>query len=249
MTSLTARAGTTAVAVALLLTCLGGCVARGDTERRDDRRFPFSGQSLTIDAHETRLTVVNGSTGEVAVERELRGTAAEDGNASWSLRGGTLSLRVDCVGVVLSCESEHRVRVPEGIALTIEGSGGAVRLENLTGDITTKLGNDGSLRIDGPAGRLRLWNGGGHIHVTRARSSDVEATTSADGNIDLAFTTAPRRVEARASESVEITLPAGPETYRVDATGRGVDVPSDPGSDRLIVARAGDGSVSIRKAR
>jgi hypothetical protein len=163
------------------------------------------------------------------------------------MRGDTLSMRVECSGLVVSCASRHRVRVPEDVGLTINGTGGAVRLEGLTGDVTASLGHDGTLRVLRPAGRLRLRSTGGGITVTGARSSHVEATTSGDGNIDLAFAAAPSRVEARAAGSVGITLPAGAETYRIDAPG--ADVPSDPGSDRVIVARAADGAVTIRTAR
>jgi len=247
MRTRTVKACGAVAGAAVLLACLAGCDPRNAEASREDRRFPFTGRHLTIDAHETAVTVVTGSGGAVEVERELRGSAAAGGNASWSLRDGTLSLRVDCSGVVLSCESEHRVRVPKDIEVRITGAGAAVRLEGLTGDVTAALRYDSTLRVVDPAGRLRLWNGGGDIAVTRARSSDVEAETAADGTVRLTFATAPRRVEARAAESVDITLPSGPETYRVDAAG--ADVPNDPASDRLIVARAVDGSVKVRKAR
>jgi len=247
MRSRTTRAWAAAAGACVLLAFLSACTASGATVSRDSRRFPFAGRNLTIEAHETRLTVVAGERGEIAAERELRGTAAADGNASWALRGDTLTIRVDCSGIVLSCESEHRVRVPEGIGLTVNGVGGAVRLEGLTGDVTARLGHDGTIRVVRPAGRLRLHSTGGHITVTDARSARVEASTSGDGNIDLAFAAAPSRVEARAAGSVGITLPAGAETYRIDAPGS--DVPSDPRSDRVIVARAGDGAVTIRRDR
>ena len=184
---------------------------------------------------------------EIAAERELRGTAAQDGNATWSLHGDTLTIRVDCSGLVLSCESEHRVRVPEGIELTVTGAGGAVRLKGLTGDVTARLGHDGTLRVVRPAGRLRLYSTGGDITVTGARSARVEAMTSGDGNIDLGFAAAaaPGRGARR-----------GLGRHHPSARGRdlpdrraGSDVPSDPGSDRVIVAHAADGAVTIRKGR
>lgn len=247
MRTRTAKACITAVGASVLLAVLTGCDTKNAETTRDDRRFPFSGRTLTIDAHETRLTVVAGADGEIKVERRLQGTAAKDGNTSLSLQGTTLRLRVECTGVVITCESEHRVHVPKGIQIKVKGTGAVARLEGLTGDITASMSRDSSLRVVRPQGRLRLWNGGGDIAVTRARSSDVEAETAADGTVRLTFATAPRRVEARAAESVDITLPSGPETYRVDAAG--ADVPNDPASDRLIVARAVDGSVKVRKAR
>jgi len=247
MRSRTTRAWAAAAGACVLLACLAACETNDGTVSRADRSFPFTGGSLKIEAHETALTVVGGPRGEITAERELRGSAAKDGNASWSMRGDTLTMRVECSGLVVSCESRHRVRVPEDVGLTIIASGGTVRLEGLTGDVTAALSHDGALRVLRPEGRLRLRSTGGGISVTGARSSQVEAITSGDGNIDLAFAAAPSRVEARAAGSVGITLPAGAETYRIDAPGS--DVPSDPSSDRLIIARALDGAVTIRTAR
>jgi len=241
------RAWPAAAGAAVLLAFLSACVARGDTVSHNSRSFPFLGRRLTIEMHETNLIVESDTRREITAERELRGTAAQDGNATWSLHGDTLTIRVDCSGLVLSCESEHRVRIPEDVELTVTGTGGAVQLKGLTGDVTARLGHDGTLRVVRPAGRLRLYSTGGDITVTDARSARVQAMTSGDGNIDLGFAAPPTRVEVRAAGSVGITLPPGGETYRIDAPGS--DVPSDPGSDRVIVAHAADGAVTIRKGR
>ncbi|SDR23400.1 hypothetical protein [Thermostaphylospora chromogena] len=246
MRTRTARACITAAAAFVLLASLAACDASAETSQ-ENRSFPFSGRSLTIDAHETKLTVVSGSGGEIEVERSLRGTAAKAGNATWSFEGDTLSLSVECTGIVVTCESEHRVRVPKNIEIRVKGTGANTRLEGLSGPITASLSHDSSLRVVRPEGRLRLRNGGGNITVTQARSSEVHAETAADGTISLSFAAAPRRVEAHAAESVNITLPSGSETYRVDAVG--AEIPNDPSSDRLIVARTVDGLIKVRKAQ
>lgn len=247
MATPTAKACAAAALTAMALATPAGCtsLSAGATSQ-DSRDFTFSGRTLTIDARELNLTLVPGSAGKVSVRRRLAGSAV-NGSSSWSLKNATLRLRTECSGLVLECESEHTVRVPKNVALKIDASGGAVRIEGLTGDVNAVLRNDGSLRVIGPKGTLRLRNHGGRIVVEDATSTDVRADTSADGTIRLGFAAAPDRVEAHASGSVSITLPAGPETYRVDAAGaRGL--PSDPDSDRVIIATAADGTVSLRKA-
>lgn len=248
MATLTTKACAAAVLTVMALAGPAGCKSSsGGATSQDSRDFTFSGGTLAIDARESSLTLVPGSEGKVSVRRRLEGSAAADGNASWSLQDGTLRLRAKCSGVVLECKSEHTVRVPKNVALKIDASGSAVRVEGLTGDVNAVLRNDGSLRVIGPKGTLRLRNHGGQIVVQDATSKDVRADTSADGTIRLGFSAAPNRVEAHASSSVSITLPAGPETYRVDA-GSARGLPSDPDSKRVIIATAADGTVSLRKA-
>lgn len=241
------RTCTAAAGAIAVLACLTGCRASDGAANQEKRDFPFSGSALTIDVHDTSLTVVTDSAANtVHVERSLGGAATNEGNATWSLEGSTLNLHVECSGIVVSCDSEHTVRVPKGVALTVTGSGTPVRLKGLGGDTTATL-KDSSLNVADPAGRLRLRVSGGHVKVTGATSSDVEATTTGDGNVNLTFTTAPRRVEVHASEVATIVLPEGPETYRLDGVRNTENLSSDPASARSVVVRAADG-VNLRKA-
>ncbi|MFD0884677.1 hypothetical protein ACFQ08_08940 [Streptosporangium algeriense] len=241
------RTCTAAAGAIAVLACLTGCRASNDAPNHEKRDFSFPGSALTIDVRDTVLTVVSGSANNtVQVERSLEGSATNEGNASWSLQGSTLSLHVECSGVVVSCDSEHTVRIPKGVALTVTGSGTPVRLKALGGDTTATL-KDSSLNLSAPAGRLRLRVSGGHLRVTGAASSDVEATTAGDGDVNLSFAAAPRKVEVHAAEVATIVLPEGPETYRIDGAPNAEDLSSDPASDRSVVVRAADG-VNLRKA-
>ncbi|MEU9885455.1 hypothetical protein [Sphaerisporangium sp. NPDC051011] len=241
-----AAAGAIAVLASLIGCRAAGGTANSDGGSGDRRDFAFSGNALTIDVHDTSLTVVDGSSGGVNVERSLEGAAGNNGNATWSLDGGTLKLHVQCSGIVVSCDSRHTVRVPAGTALTVTGSGTTVRLKSLKGDTTATL-SDCTLNIADPDGKLHLRNDGGHIKITGAKSPEVEARTLSDGNVNLTFAAAPRRVEVHAAEIATIVLPKGPETYRIDGVRNPENLTNTPNSDRSIVVRAADG-INLRKA-
>jgi hypothetical protein len=235
----------------LLLTLAAGLAAAGCTdvravdEARDDRReFPFTGERLVIDNGGADLRLVAGDGDAIDVERSLTGKATVDGNASWALDGGTLRLRVTCSGFVPDCRGRHIVHLPRGVAVEVR-SDAAVRAVGLGGDLTATV-RGSWLRVEDPAGALRL-EAEQNVEVTGARSADVSAR-STGRNVSLAFTGPPRRVEARATGSVEVTLPGGPETYRVDAApGRGT-LRSDPASTRVVTAVAGAGHTArVRK--
>jgi hypothetical protein len=223
-----------------------GCTdVRAVNEARDDRRaFPFTGERLVIDNHGADLRLATGGEDAVEIERSLSGKATVDGNASWSLEGGTLRLRVKCSGFVPDCGGRHIVRVPAGLAVEVT-SDSAVRAVGLRGDLTATVAGSW-LRVEEPTGRLRL-RAEATVDVTGARSADVTAR-STGLDVSLAFAGPPTRVEARAEGSVTVTLPGGPETYRVDASPGRAALPGDPASQRVVTAVAGDGHTArVRK--
>jgi DUF4097 and DUF4098 domain-containing protein YvlB len=103
------------------------------------------------------------------------------------------------------------------------------------------------LRVAQPAGKLHLVSHGGAITVTGARSTDVSARTTNDGDIRLAFSAAPERVEATASGSVQVTVPRGGATYRIVGADTG-SLHSDNGSRRSITVAAADGTARVQQA-
>jgi hypothetical protein len=232
-------------AVVAVLVGSAGCSA-GET-RSDSETFPLPGDTLRIEASEATVRIETGSTDSLVVERTLTGSAGNDGNATRSFEGGTLRLAVECSGFVTSCEGDHIVRVPEGTAVVVEASGSAVDILSVSGDLEASVTNDGSLRVVGSTGRLQLFGGGGSIVVSDARSSVVTARTSADGDVELGFAAPPERVEVEASGSADITVPEGPETYRIEGSGVSGGVSSDAGSKRVITVSAG-GPARVTKA-
>jgi hypothetical protein len=164
---------------------VAGCADIGAiNEARDDwREFGLAGERLVIDSDGADLRLVAGAGAAIEVRRSLTGKATLDGNASWSMDGGTLRLRAEY-----------------------------------------------------------------DVDVTGARTADVTAT-STDMSVDLAFASPPTRVEARADGSVVVTLPGGPETYRVTTAPGRPALTSDPASRRTVTAIAGDDHTAhVRKA-
>lgn len=232
-----------------MLTATGcGDLTAFTAERDDTRDFAFSGDRLTIDARGSELRVVGGADGVVRVERSLAGKAATGDNASLSLVDGHLAVRVVCSGLVVTCRAHHIVAVPAGTSVEVI-SDGPVRTVGLTGDLTAEVAE--WLTVEEPGGALRL-QAGPNLTVTASRSPDMVAT-STERNVSMSFDRPPGRIEARAPHgSVEITLPGGPETYRVSASSTGgvthLEVASDPDSARGITVTAG-GTVRVRKGQ
>ncbi|WP_433389166.1 hypothetical protein [Micromonospora sp. KLBMP9576] len=226
---------------------VAGCAdLRSINEARDDRReFSLSGDRLVIDNDGVDLRLVAGAGAAVEVQRSLTGKATADDNASWALDGGTLRLTVTCSGLVPDCGGRHVVHVPAGVAVEVT-SDAPVRAVGLDVDFSATV-TDAWLRVEDPTGPLRLHAEEG-VEVTGARSATVSATSTGRG-VDLGFTSAPTRVEARAGGSVAVTLPGGPETYRVTAAPGRPGLTSDPTSERTVTATAGEGlTATVRKA-
>lgn len=231
-----------AVAAAAGLT---GCAA--DESRTESRSFALPGKTLKIEVAETSVTVKSGSGGSVEVERVLQGKAADEGNSTWSMEGETLTLGITCSGVVVSCEGKHTVEVPDGTSIVLKASGSAVRLDSLTADVDATVTDDGSLRMNAPAGNLTLVSHGGAITVTSASSPVVNARTSNDGDIRLEFASPPQRVVAAASGSVRVTVPGDEQNYKIVGADAG-SVTSDESSERSITVSAADGAARVQRA-
>ncbi|MBP2479350.1 hypothetical protein JOF53_008222 [Crossiella equi] len=214
----------------------------------DSQSFDFSGQKLVIDTREAGLTLVNGAKGKIGVERTRQGNATDKGAATLALEGGTLKLFVECSGVNLGCEGKHTVSVPPGVDIELRGSGSRVNGRDLAGDLTAQLRNDASIALDGPSGALNINANGGGITLNGVKSKQVTAVAAADGNVTLEFATAPDKVEARSTGGyANVTLPAGPETYRVDAPGKD-NLATDPGSARTVTVRSSEGRAKVQKS-
>jgi hypothetical protein len=232
--------------LAAVLAAAGCADVRAIDETRDDRSdFGVPGARLMIHNDGGSLRLVATSGDAVVVERSLTGKATLDGNASWQMAGGTLRLGVTCSGFVPDCGGRHVVHVPAGVAVEVT-SDAPVRAVGLDAAFSATV-RDAWLRVDDPAGKLRL-EADFAVQVTGARSADVAARSTERG-VSVAFAAPPTRVQARAAESVAVTLPAGPQTYRVTAAPGRPALRSDPASPRIVAATAGDGHTArVRKA-
>ncbi|GLH98762.1 hypothetical protein [Phytohabitans aurantiacus] len=232
--------------IAAILAAAGCTDVRAVNDTREDRReFTLTGDRLVIESSGADLRLVAGTGKKLEVERSLTGKATADDNAAWEMDGGTLRLNVTCSGFVPDCGGRHIVHIPSGVAITVT-SDSPVRAVGLDGALTATV-TDAWLRVENPTGALRL-TAEANVDVTGARSADVTAT-SGERNVTLDFAGAPTSVRAKANGNVAVTLPGGPETYRVSAAPGKPALRSDPASERSITATAGEGRTArVRKA-
>lgn len=229
-----------------MIAALAGCGATFDeTETHARKAFPHSGETLTIRASVGGLRILPGKEGEVRVDRWLEGKAARDGNASWSLRDGTLRLSADCTMVFGTCGARYHVRVPPGTKLVVNAADGVI-LKNLDQD--AEVSADGPISLEGTSGRLRLLARDASIKGKALKSADVRARTSS-GSISLAFTAAPDKLDAQSGEG-GVTLAVPREKYTITAESAEGSQRSElksARSDRTIIARSGSGNVRIKR--
>ncbi|QYC38786.1 hypothetical protein Nocox_05795 [Nonomuraea coxensis DSM 45129] len=245
MTRLAALAASTALAALTALATAGcGGLDLDAEEVRSSRAFPVTGTTLKIVSSLGGVRVLPGSAGSVRVDRWVRGKAAGEGNATWSLRDGVLRLGADCSMIVGDCGARYHVEVPPAVHVTVEAPDG-VTLKNLGQDVDAVSREH--IQVDGASGRLRL-RSDGPITGTALTSAAVRART-VDGAIDVTFVTAPADLDLESADGrVTATVPKG--SYAVTARSRDgsvtSDLRSDPKASAVIVARSGTGNVRVR---
>ncbi|WP_188191206.1 DUF4097 family beta strand repeat-containing protein [Nonomuraea sp. SYSU D8015] len=234
-----------ATAVALTTAGCGGLDLDAE-EVHATQSFPLSGTDLKIISSLGGVRVLPGTGGNVQVERWVRGKAAHQGKAAWSLRDGTLRLSADCNMVLGDCGARYHVKVPPGVRLSIDAADGVI-LKDLPQDVDV-VSRD-HIQVSGTSGKLRL-RSEGPITGDGLKSANVRCRT-ADGAIDLSFTGTPARLDLQSSDGrVTATVPKG--SYAV--TARSTDgserseIKSDSKAANTIVARSGSGDVRIQAA-
>ncbi|MGC5014527.1 DUF4097 family beta strand repeat-containing protein [Streptosporangium sp. DT93] len=240
------------LAAGLLAVTTTGCALRSSSDVRNETRlFPHTAAALVIEARGTRVRLEPGTAGTVEVRRSLKGTPAEEGNASWSMRDGRLQVGVTCSGIVLdNCESRHTVMVPPGVTIEVDSDRdvSAVRL----GQPVKIRARDGDVHTRALSGPLDVVTTGGGVDLEALRSPKVTAR-STDGRVNLGFAAPPTEVEAvSGSGTVSVVVPRTADAYRVSvSSGSGratARVPRSRDAARSLVARSRDGNVRVRHA-
>ncbi|MFI7698176.1 DUF4097 family beta strand repeat-containing protein [Nonomuraea sp. NPDC049480] len=234
----------TCATVAALATAGCGGLDLDAEEVRAVQSFPLAGTDLKIISSLGGVRVLPGAAGgDVEVERWVRGKAADQGNASWSLRDGTLRLGADCNMVFGDCGARYHVKVPPGVRLSVDAADGVI-LKDLPQDVDV-VSRD-RIQVSGTSGKLRL-RSEGPITGDGLKSVNVRCRT-ADGAIDLSFAGTPAKLDLQSSDGrVTAAVPKG--SYAV--TARSTDgserseIKSDPEAAGTIVARSGSGDVRI----
>lgn len=236
-------ATTTIPLAALALIGLTGCSVELDAkEVHTAQSFPYTGPRLAIKSSLGGLRIMPGTGTTVQVERWLRGKAA--GNASWSLRDGTLRLSANCTVVFGDCGARYHIKVPPGIRLAVDGGDDGVILQNLTQDVD--VSNGGSIKAYDTSGKLRLLSDDATITGERLKSPTVRVRSST-GAINLSFAVPPSNLDLLSRDGgVTATVPTG--AYRVTVRSRDGAERSEiksTESDRTIVAKSNTGDVRI----
>ncbi|MFC8916060.1 DUF4097 family beta strand repeat-containing protein [Streptomyces sp. NPDC057116] len=230
--------------------CGGADVEGAPVERKT---FGFRGETLVVDADDSELVLVPADVKDVEVTRQVDGwVAMGDGpEPVWKLEGGRLTLRVKCDALVSECEARHEVRVPRGVAVTVEDGNGDVTADGFRTALKI-VSDNGTVTVRDAGGPLELRSENGDVRVEGGTSKSVVAR-SGNGDIRLALRSVPDRVEAvNDNGDVAVELPGGGARYAVEAGSANgevkVAVPTDDGSGHVVKARSDNGQVTVRSA-
>ncbi|MFC8224162.1 DUF4097 family beta strand repeat-containing protein [Streptomyces sp. NPDC057287] len=247
--ALVAAAGTV-----LLVAALSGCgSADAEDAPAEHKSFAFSGEALTIDAENSTLDLVPADVEQIEVTRRVDGwVVLGDGpDPVWRLEGDELTLKVKCHAVISNCEAHHEVKVPRGLALTVDGDNGKVTASGFTTPLDISAAN-GGVSVRDVSGPLKLSADNGTIEAERVSGSSVTARSD-NGSVRLGFTRVPDLVDTVSDNgSISIDLPGGRSTYAVSAQADNgdvsVDVPRSADSAHVVKARSDNGEVTVRSA-
>ncbi len=241
------------VAVVLAFGAVQAAVGVAHHEYVDHDEFPAS----NVDVIE-----INNSPGSVRVVAAEAGTADtievtakvsggfKPTKHSEAIEGNRLMLRATCPGFFSSfCWVGYTVVAPPDVDVVVR-SDASVTVTDMAGpvDVHTRDGHIDAARL---SGTVKLDSGDAGIDATDLRSDDVDVHTG-DGGVHLQFDDSPHSVRARTGDaSIEVLVPDEQGiAYRVETdNGDGeIDtaVRSDPSSERSIVLKAGDGSLTVR---
>ncbi|MFD5747655.1 DUF4097 domain-containing protein [Streptomyces sp. NPDC127033] len=238
---------------ALLALTVAGCGADASGAPAEKKAFPFSGKTLKIDAGNASVELTTGEVRDVEVTRQVDGWAflGSGPRPVWKMSGDTLTLQVKCRALVSDCEARHRVTVPRGVAVTVDGDNGKVTAAGF--DTALKLTTDnGAISVRDSSGPLVLRTDNGKITSDNTSGPSVAARTS-NGAIRLALRTAPGTVEAVTDNGkIQIDLPAASAPYAVTAKSDNgkidVSVPTSENSAHVVKARTDNGKITVRSA-
>ncbi|MFG2641628.1 DUF4097 family beta strand repeat-containing protein [Streptomyces sp. NPDC048370] len=232
---------------------VGGCgSAEVDGAPVEKKSFAFSGDTLVVDSDDSEVEIVPADIKDVRVSRQVDGWVfmGDGPDASWGLKDGRLTLRVECDAVASDCDSVHRIQVPRGVAVTVEDDNGKVTAEGFDTDLKVRSDN-GAVIVRNSSGALDLTSNNGEVVVEGGTTSGQVVARSDNGAVRIALSAVPTRVEA-VSDNGEIDIALPDASYDVDGRSDNgsvrVDVPTRKGSAHVVTARSDNGEVVVRTA-
>ncbi|UDY38026.1 DUF4097 family beta strand repeat-containing protein [Dermatobacter hominis] len=213
------------------------------------RSVPGDGvTTLVVQADQGSVEIVGGGSERVSVEARVRRSLV-DADVEVRRDGGRVVVEGTCPGFSPGvCAVDLVVRAPSSLAVEVEGRDGDVAVRDVRSSVAIST-VDGDVVATGIGGSLAVDVTDGDVLASGL--ADRAEVSTRNGAVGLSFATAPAAVSVDTGDGeVDVVVPDGPETYRVDATsGDGtVDtrVRTDPASGRTIVLRSGDGSLTVR---
>ncbi|MGW7683581.1 DUF4097 family beta strand repeat-containing protein [Kribbella sp. NPDC054772] len=240
-----------AISIALIL---GGVywALTGLTEgtKSGQQSYQVQGDSLLVKGGAAKVEIQPGDGTELKVDRQFeRNVFGSDPQESYDAGDSTLELKSGGCGFLsFGCKTSYVLTVPRDVKLRVESSSGDVTVSGFAGgaDVKTSSGNIDVHDVGGP---LTMRSSSGDLAGDGLAATSV-TTASSSGSATLDFTVAPQSVEAKSSSGdVEIRIPSGAESYKVDTTTSSGDesanVKIDPNATRTIKAKTSSGDVSI----
>lgn len=238
----------------LLVGALSGC---GSTDvegaTAEHKSFAYSGKALTIDAKNSTVDVVPADVEEIEVTRKVDGWAVLGSGPApvWKLEGDKLTLRVKCEALISDCGAQHQVKVPRGLALTVDADNGKVTASGF-GTPLKLFSDNGGVVVRDVTGPLELKSDNGSVRGERIAASSV-VVRSDNGSVKLDFSRVPDLVDTVSDNGrITIDLPAGKIPYAVSASAdnghASVTVPRSDDSPHAVKAHSDNGEVTVRSA-
>ena len=198
--------------------------------------YPVRGavQGLSLDVGDGDVEVVGGGTRDtVEVQRYERFSFGHAPEIEQKIDGAVYGVQARCPSSLLApCTVDHRLVVPDNVALDIRTSGGHVSLRDYRGS-------------------ARILTGGGGIDISGYCGNQLDARAG-DGDITLEAECAPPRLSLRSgSGSIHAALPAGRYDLEAESTSgsesvRGLTPRSDAPYSVQVLSASGDVSVEGR---
>ncbi|GAA0628020.1 DUF4097 family beta strand repeat protein [Kribbella sandramycini] len=242
-----------AISVALIL---GGIywALTGATEgsKTEHSSYDVDGQTLLVEGSSATVEVRSGEGDQLKVERRFeRNALGSDPKAEY--KNGTLKLKNGSCGFMsFGCETTYVLTVPSDVQLTVRNESGKILASGLPGGAELKT-SSGKIEAHDIGGTLRMESSSGRIEAAGLTASSVTTETSS-GDTELEFVSPPQSIDSQASSGdVEIVLPEGSETYKVDTvTSSGDNAPNvkaDASSTRTITVKTSSGDVAVEYRR
>ena len=204
--------------------------------------------SLLVQTDDGSVQVIGTDTDQVSVEAQVRRSLV-DADVELRREGDRVVVEGTCPGFSPGfCAVDVVVRAPSSVAVEIQGRDGDVSVRDVRSSVVVST-SDGSVVPEDVGGALRVETSDGDV-VASGLEDRADVSTNS-GAVGLSFRTAPDVVSVATGDGdVDVVIPDGNESYRVDATSGDGDVDTrvrtDPDSHRTVTLHSGDGSLTLR---